>query len=42
MLGKVGGFLGRKCDGQPGAQMLWRGLMVVSIMADVWRVMASP
>ena len=42
MLGKVGGFLGRKCDGQPGAETLWRGLMVVSIMADVWRVMASP
>jgi hypothetical protein len=42
MLGKVGGFLGRKCDGQPGAETLWRGLMVVSFMADVWRVMASP
>lgn len=29
MLGKVGGFLGHKCDGQPGAQTLWRGLMVL-------------
>jgi hypothetical protein len=42
LLGKVGGFLGRKCDGQPGAETLWRGLMMLSIMADVWRVMVSP
>lgn len=25
LLSKVGGILGRKCDGQPGAETLWRG-----------------
>jgi len=26
MVGGLGGFLGRKCDGEPGAQVLWIGL----------------
>jgi hypothetical protein len=25
MLGKLGGHLGRKCDGEPGVTVLWRG-----------------
>ena len=27
MLGKLGGHLGRKCDGEPGVLILWRGWM---------------
>ena len=26
VLGRLGGFLGRKCDGQPGIKNLWRGI----------------
>ena len=26
MLATLGGFLGRKCDGEPGSETLWRGL----------------
>jgi hypothetical protein len=26
MVASLGGFLGRKCDGEPGATSLWRGL----------------
>lgn len=29
LLGKIGGFLGRKGDGDPGVKVLWRGLMDV-------------
>lgn len=25
MIAKLGGFIGRKCDGEPGCQTLWRG-----------------
>jgi hypothetical protein len=27
MLGKLGGHLGRKCDGEPGVLVIWRGWM---------------
>lgn len=27
MIGRVGGHLGRKCDGEPGVTVLWRGWM---------------
>ncbi len=27
MLGRLGGHLGRKCDGEPGVTVLWRGSM---------------
>lgn len=27
MIGKLGGHLGRKCDGEPGVTVLWRGWM---------------
>ncbi len=26
LLGKLGGHLGRNCDGQPGTEVLWRGM----------------
>jgi len=42
MVAKIGGFLGRKSDGEPGTQTLWRGLQHLDLMTEVWRVMASP
>ena len=27
MVGKLGGHLGRKCNGEPGITVLWRGMM---------------
>ena len=27
MIGRIGGHLGRKCDGEPGMTVLWRGWM---------------
>ena len=41
MVAKIGGFLGRKSDGEPGTETLWRGLQHLDLMTDVWRVMAS-
>lgn len=40
IIGKLGGHLGRKRDGDPGAQVIWRGLTRVRDFACVWRVMA--
>jgi hypothetical protein len=32
----LGGFLGRKCDGEPGAQTIWRGLGCLSYLAAMY------
>jgi hypothetical protein len=34
---KLGGFLGRKCDGEPGTQTIGRGLQELSIIVAVYR-----
>ena len=36
---RLGGFLGRKRDGEPGAQTLWRGLQRLSDISHTWRAM---
>lgn len=36
IVGKLGGHLGRKCDGQPGPQSMWQGLARVRDFAIVW------
>jgi hypothetical protein len=36
----LGGFLGRKCDGEPGTQTLWLGLQRLDDIVAMWRVMA--
>jgi hypothetical protein len=36
----LGGFLGRKCDGEPGSQTSWLGLLRLGDIAAMWRVMA--
>jgi hypothetical protein len=35
---KLGGFLGRKGDGEPGTQTLWLGLQRLDDIAEAWRV----
>lgn len=38
-LAALGGFLGRKSDGEPGAQTLWKGLQRLDDITDMFRVM---
>jgi hypothetical protein len=38
----LGGFLGRRRDGEPGTQTLWLGLQHLSHIATLWQVMAAP
>ena len=38
MIAKLGGFLGRKSDGEPGTETLWRGLLRLDGMAEGWRL----
>jgi hypothetical protein len=41
MIAKMGGYLGRKSDGEPGTQTLWRGMQMLYALTDMWRVMTS-
>jgi hypothetical protein len=36
MIAQLGGFLGRKCDGEPGPQTLWRGLRRLHDLSHGW------
>ena len=38
MVAKIGGFLGRKHDGAPGATVIWRGLDRLSFLTETFRV----
>lgn len=38
MVASLGGFLGRKGDGEPGTQTLWLGLQRLDDIAEAWRV----
>jgi len=40
MVATLGGFLGRKGDGEPGATTLWRGLQHLDGIAAMWEYMA--
>ncbi len=35
----LGGFLGRKCDGEPGTQSLWIGLQRLDDISAMWKAM---
>lgn len=35
----LGGFLGRKADGEPGTQTLWRGLQRLDDITQMWKAM---
>ena len=37
----LGGFLGRKCDGEPGTQTLWIGLQRLDDITAMWRAMSN-
>jgi hypothetical protein len=40
MVATLGGFLGRKADGEPGTTTLWRGLQYLDGIAAMWKYMA--
>jgi Transposase Tn5 dimerisation domain len=37
-IAQLGGFLGRKCDGEPGVTVMWRGWHRLHDLATMWRV----
>jgi hypothetical protein len=41
MTATLGGFLGRKCDGQPGTKSLWIGLQRLDDITSMWKIMSS-
>jgi hypothetical protein len=41
MVSSLGGFLGRKCDGEPGTKSLWLGLQRLDDLAGMWTVMVN-
>ena len=41
LVATLGGFLGRKGDGEPGTQTLWLGLQRLDDITDMWKVMTS-
>ena len=41
MLGKIGGHLGRKSDGYPGPQVLWRGLCKLYGAAQMYAILTQ-
>lgn len=40
MVATLGGFLGRKRDGEPGTQTLWLGLQRLDDLAAMWKIIA--
>jgi hypothetical protein len=38
MIARLGGFLGRKSDGDPGPEVLWRGLTKLRTLTEAWRI----
>lgn len=38
-IAQLGGFLGRKSDGEPGVTVLWRGWQRLQDLADMWLVL---
>ena len=41
MVAQLGGFRGRKSDGEPGAEVMWRGLQRHDDITETWRVMQA-
>jgi hypothetical protein len=41
-IAQLGGFLGRKGDGEPGVKVLWRGWMRLQDKVDTWRLLHPP
>jgi hypothetical protein len=41
MVATLGGFLGRKCDGEPGTESLWIGLQRLDDLTSMWKIMTD-
>ncbi|MBI2917527.1 MAG: hypothetical protein HYY01_05980 [Chloroflexi bacterium] len=41
MVGRLGGHLGRKSDGEPGAESLWTGLQRLDDLTAMYKVMTG-
>ena len=41
-IAQLGGFLGRKSDGEPGAKVIWRGLRRVEDIVATWVLLNGP
>jgi hypothetical protein len=41
MIASLGGFLGRKGDGEPGTQTLWLGLQRLDDISEAWKVFSE-
>lgn len=41
MIAKLGGFLGRKGDGEPGVTVIWRGMSRLNDIAQIWAITHS-
>lgn len=39
LIAKLGGFLGRKHDGEPGVAVIWRGLSRLNDIAQMWAIL---
>ena len=39
MVATLGGFLGRKGDGEPGTQTLWLGLQYLDVITATWKIL---
>jgi hypothetical protein len=37
MIAAAGGFMGRKCDGQPGAKAIWSGIQALHFFVEGMR-----
>jgi hypothetical protein len=42
LVASLGGFLGRKSDGDPGTQALWLGFQRLDDTTAMWRILAHP
>jgi hypothetical protein len=40
-IAKLGGFLGRKCDGEPGVKTIWRGICSLHHISSTWKLAHS-
>lgn len=41
MIARLGGFLGRRVDGEPGPEVLWRGLAKLRTLVEAWRAFGT-
>lgn len=41
MMAKLGGFIGRKDDGEPGTISLWRGIQRLDDITEIFTIMTA-